>query len=643
MANFLQDNDDLRYYLERGFDWGPLVEISEYLYRSKDGFPNAREAVEFYTDVLDLVGGFVGDEIAPHAAEIDAAGVELVDGEAVLPPRQQKIFEQLQDLELHGMCLPRELGGQNCPLTIYLMATELFARADVSVCAHFGFHGGMAMAAMAFSIREGTTSFDPEEAIITGTRFAEMIEEVRQGKASGCMDITEPDAGSDMAALRCVGEQDADGNWLVSGQKIFITSGQGKWHFVIARTEKPGDPDDPFAGLGGLSMFLVPTYTEDADGTRHRHVSLDRLEEKLGHHGSATAALTFDKAPAQLIGERGEGFKYMLVLMNNARLGVGCECLGLMEAAHRQAVAYAEERRSMGKPIGRHEMIADYLDEMRTDIQAIRALTYAGAYNEELSQKTTILDKTGTLGDDPRARWYLDRAKRFAARSRRYTPLLKYLAAEKAVEITRRNIQVHGGAGYTTEYGAEKLLRDAMVMPIYEGTSQIQALMAMKDTLTGVLKDPQGFIRKAAQARWRSLSARDPLERRVAKIQALSSATIQHLMMRTIGDKYRGLRGEPLTEWPQRFLRDWNPKRDFAHAMLHAERLTRILVDEAICEVLLDQARRHPDRAELLERYLERAEPRCRFLQDEILTTGDRLLAALSESDSDGLEARQAS
>ena len=635
MANFLTDNADLRYYLERGIDWGPLVEITEYLYRAEGGFSKAEEAVEFYSDVLDLIGSFSADEIAPYSEEIDRAGVDFVDGEAVLPPRQQKIFKAIKDLELHGMLLPRELGGQNCPLTVYLMATELFARADVSVCAHFGFHGGMAMAGLVFSVREGSTHYDAEKACITETRFAEMIEEIRLGRASGCMDITEPDAGSDMAALRCFGEQDEQGEWFVSGPKTFITSGHGKWHFVIARTEKPGDPNDPFAGLGGLSMFLVPTYTEDAKGHRTRHVAIDRLEEKLGHHGSATASLTFERAPAQLIGARGEGFRYMLTLMNNARLGVGVECLGLAEAARRMAAGYAEERRSMGKVIGRHEMIADYLEEMQTDIQGIRALIYAAAVAEELAQKSQILIDIPALAEGPRADWFRARRKQLQATSRRFTPLLKYLAAEKAVEIARRNIQIHGGVGYTTDLGAEKLLRDALVMPIYEGTSQIQALMAMKDTLGGVLEDPQSFVKRAAQTRWRALSARDPLERRVARVQALSSATIQHLLVRTLGDKFHSLRGLPLAQWPKRFLQNWNPKRDFAYAMLHAERLTRLLADEAICEVLLDQASRHPERAEVLERYLERAEPRCRFLHDAITSTGDRLLAALARADSE--------
>jgi 3-(methylthio)propanoyl-CoA dehydrogenase len=167
-------------------------------------------------------------------------------------------------------------------------------------------------------------------------------------------------------------------------------------------------------------------------------------------------------------------------------------------------------------------------------------------------------------------------------------------------------------------------------MPIYEGTSQIQSLMAMKDSLGLVMKNPQGFVRDLAQARWRSLSARDPLERRVAKLQLLSFEAIQHLIRKTATDKVRSLSDKPLSQWTDSFMNDWNPKRDFAWAMLHAERLTRLLADVQIAEILLAQAQKHPERRELCERWVDRAEPRDRFLLDEITTTGRRLLGELA-------------
>ncbi len=633
MASFYKDNADVRYYFERGFDWDPLVRVTEHDFRAKDGLKSTEEAVAFYKEIAETVGEFVADEIAPYAAEIDRAGIIFEKGEARFPPRAQGIFDQIKQLELHGLCVPRELGGMNAPMALYYMVSELFARAEVSLMAHHGFHGGMAAAMMMFSVREGTTRFDPGTGAILETRFADQIREIVSGQSWGCMDITEPDAGSDMARLRAVGEQDADGNWFVTGEKIFITSGHGKFHFVIARTEHAasdaGPSDDPMAGLKGLSMFLVPTYEDLPGGQRRRIVTLERVEEKLGHHASVTAALSFDRAPAQLVGKRGEGFDYMLLLMNGARVGVGFECLGLCEAAIRLAADYAAQRRSMGKTIDRHEMIADYLDEMRTDAQALRALCMFGTYHEELAQKLAIRKTQGSLSE-LELKDLEKKIRRHKRAARRVTPLLKYFGAEKAVEMTRRCVQIHGGVGYTKEYGAEKLLRDAMVMPIYEGTSQIQSLMAMKDTLSGILARPQAFLRRGAQARWRAVSGRDPLERRLAKLQSISHQAQQHLVLRTAGDKFRSVHNHPVAEWPGRFSKNWNPKRDFAFAMLHAERLTRILIDESVAEILFAQAEQHPERREVLERWLERAEPRSRFLLDEIVTTGDRILESLA-------------
>jgi alkylation response protein AidB-like acyl-CoA dehydrogenase len=631
MANFFKDNDDLQYYFNKGIDWEPLVRITEHDFADAEGHKSTEGAVTFYREIAEMFGEFVAEEIKPYEKEIDGQGVDLVDGEVVFPARLREIFEKIKELELHSLPLPRELGGMNAPMMLYFVNSELMARADVSVMAHHGFHAGIAMAALVFSVSEGSSEIDPKTGRILNTRWETLIREIAAGEAWGCMDITEPDAGSDMAAMRSVGEQDAEGNWYVTGEKIFITSGHGKYHFVIARTEKD-DPNDPMSGLKGLSMFLVPTYEQDTDGNRKRIVQISRVEEKLGHHGSATCGLVFDRAPAQLVGKRGEGFKHMLTLMNNARLGVGFECIGLSESAYRSAVAYASGRSSMGKTIDQHEMIADYLEDMKTDIQGVRALAMTAGFHEEMAQKLALVLEFGEL-DDLERKKIKRRMKSHQRESRRITPILKYLGAENAVKHARTALQIHGGNGYMREYLPEKLVRDALVMPIYEGTSQIQALMAMKDTLGGIIKRPRAFVRRMAQTRWRSLSARDSFERRVAALQMLSLNAQQHLVFKTAGDKMRGLRNKPLTDWPEEFTKNWDPKRDFAYAMLHAERLIQLLGDAAISEVLLAQAQKHPERLEVLERHLDRTEPRARYLHDQITTTGERILKKLAAKD----------
>jgi len=625
MGNFLSDNDDLRFYVERAIDWARLAELCEDGFAQPDGFRSAAEAVDAYRETLAMVGALVADRVAPHSAAIEKDPPRLVGGEVVEPPALRAIFEEFAQLGLHGVAVPRELGGQNLPLMVNMIISELLARADVSLMGHYGFHGGVALALLLYSVNEGTTRYDLEKRQLVETRFGDAIREILAGEAWGSMDITEPDAGSDMAQLKTRGVLGADGVWRVSGQKIFITSGHAKYHVVIARTE----PDEgKTAGLHGLSTFLVKAY-EDTPGGRVRHVKIDRLEEKLGHHGSATAALSFDDVPAELIGQRGDGFRQMLVLMNGARLSVGFEGIGLSEAALRLARAYAAERRSMGKTIDRHEMIADALDEIETDVQALRALAFHGAYHEELAQRLDRSLKLGLVSDPLEVERTRRELRRHQKASRRVTPLLKHRAAEKAVEIARRAIQLHGGAGYITEYGVEKLLRDALVLPIYEGTSQIQALMAMKDTLGAVMRNPQAFVTKMAEARWRGLSARDPLEKRVAKLESMQHATVQALLARTAGDKLRSVREIPVTQWASSLFRSWDPKRDFAFAMLHAERLCEVLTDVAIAEVLLAQAQRYPERRELLERFLERAELRVRSNHDRVAETGERLVAKL--------------
>ena len=290
------------------------------------------------------------------------------------------------------------------------------------------------------------------------------------------------------------------------------------------------------------------------------------------------------------IGKRGDGFRYMLILMNNARVGVAFESIGLGEAAYRAAKEYAEVRRSMGKPIARHEMIADMLDEMELDLVALRALAVRSAYHEESAQKLGIFSAALDAPPEEKAR-VAKELPRHQRLSRRYTPLLKYLATEKSVEIARRAVQIHGGSGYTRDYPVEKLLRDALVLPIYEGTSQIQSLMAMKDTLMGVIAKPQLFVKRMADARVRSLSSRDPLERALARVNLNALSATQFLMRKTAAGKLKSLAHKPMTSWPKAFAKDWNPKRDFAFAMLHAERFTRILAEEAIAEILVDQAK----------------------------------------------------
>lgn len=618
MGNFYRDNDDLRFYVEKALDWPTLVDAVERHYTAMDAPKNAQEAVETYTEILDLIGEFVAEEVAPRGKHIDEEGTGFKDGKVVPSKSFDEIFEQLKAMGVHGLTMPRELGGMNAPVLLYFVLAEIIARGDVSVMTHYGFHAGVATSLLQYSLKEGTTKVD-EKGHITETRWQNAIAEILNGDAWGAMDLTEPQAGSDLAKIRAKAVKGEDGKWRITGNKIFITSGHGKYHFVLAKTEDK-------ESLKALSLFMVP-MTIERDGETVQNFYVDRVEEKIGHHGSATCSLQFEDAEGELIGQPGEGFKLMLMLMNNARIGVGFEGIGLAENAYRQAVAYADERVSMGKPIGRHEMIADYLDEMDITIKGLRALAMEGAMHEEMATRLEYMQHVPSQAGDPSE--IRKEIRRHRKKARLVTPLLKYASAESAVWITRMNMQIHAGNGYTKDYDAERLLRDALVVPVYEGTSQIQALMALKDNMMDALKKPQRFLQKMARAKVGAIRAPSELERRLHALESQYYSALQAILLKIAKDKWSASFGGPLPQFVDSFLKNWDPKRDFAYGLLHAEHLTRILADVTIARILVDQAKRFKERREIAERWLDRAEPRVRYNHDLIAHTGDGILEKL--------------
>jgi len=617
MPNFYDDNHDLRFYVDQYIDWEKLVDLVELHYKATDAPKDHKEAVQTYKDVLELVGEFVANEVAPRARAMDEAHPVLKDGKVVQCPEHQAIFEQLKEMGIYGMTVPRELGGMNLPILVYFLIAEVFCRGDVGSMTHFAFHAGMATSMVEYSLREGTTERDKDGRIIK-TRWDAYVQEIIEGNAWGSMDLTEPDAGSDLAALRAKAIKDDKGVWRVTGNKIFITSGHGKFHFVLAKTKDENS-------LAALSLFLIPLEIE-RDGKIIKNGEVDRVEDKIGHHSSATSSIQFEDSEADLIGEEGDGFTLMLMLMNNARIGVGFEGIGISEAALRQAREYAAERPSMGKMIAEHEMIADYLDEMEITVMGMRALAIEGAIAEETANRMALDVRQG----DKDSKKEMKRAKR---RARLITPLLKYAAAESAVRVTRLNMQIHGGNGYMKEYDAERLLRDSLVLPIYEGTSQIQSLMALKDHLGAAMKKPQAFVQKLAQAKLNAVSSRDSLERKYWSMRSLALSAQQHILLQIAKDKFSEARHVPLANFLETFKK-WNPKTDFAFGMLHAEHLTAILADVEVANILLKQAQRFPERREIAQRWMERAEPRVRYNWDVITTTGERILAQLQRAQS---------
>jgi alkylation response protein AidB-like acyl-CoA dehydrogenase len=458
LENFYLDNGDLRFQMERRVDWGGILDARGGLEGEGCPYESLEEAVETFRDILaDPIGSLAAQRIAPRAAEIDASGCKLEDGRVVLPKAMEQNLRDLADADLMGFSLPREYGGLGFPATLYTAATEIISRADVSLMNLFGLQG----------IADTIAHFGDEE---IRRRY---IPRFCRGEATGAMVLTEPDAGSDLMSIRTVAYEDPqDKTWRIRGTKRFITNGCGDVLLVLARSEDP----QRFAGARGLSLFVVE---------RGERVQVRRIEEKMGIHGSPTCELYFEDAPALLVGRRGRGLtQYVNWLMNAARLGVAAQCLGISEAAFREALRYSQEREQFGRKIVEFPPVAEMLVEIKCTLEAMRSLVYRTAeavdIQEGLSAKLEAMDRK-----EPGYAALKERKERFAQVAELLTPMAKYYTSEAAIRITSLALQVHGGNGYMRDYPIERLYRDARVTSIYEGTSQMQVERAMAKIIRG--------------------------------------------------------------------------------------------------------------------------------------------------------------
>jgi len=624
--NFYTDNDDLRFHISNTIDWDALVEAMEHGAKAEDRIGTTADAMEIIEGLLDEFGKFSARKVAPVAREIDTQATHMVDGEVQEGAAFAQIFKDIKKLGVYGLPVPRELGGLNAPALVYLACAELMARADTSCMTHFGFHTGIAMSLITYALRDERSVF--EDGRLIKTPYDEAIEQCVTGKEWGCMVLTEPGAGSDLAVIRTTAEQvpgDDERLFKLNGEKVFITSGHGQWQLVLARTEDP----DKIPGLKGLSLFLCKQRMVK-DGAEYDNVRIAKVEHKIGHKGSPTVSLVYEDSIGELIGKRGEGFELMLVMMNFARLAVGFEGLGVMESAYRIAKDYAAERVTMGKTIDRHEMVADFLEDMQLQVYGVRALLIEAAEITELSQRWEQIYKHNPPEDKAERKKLKKKVRKYKRTARNLTPLCKYAGSEQAVRLSRLSMQILGGAGYTEEWLCEKLLRDALVLPIYEGTSQIQSLMALKDQMMRAMSDPQDFLAKVARARFDALTKKDQLERGLAKLYTYRYSALQTVLMRIVKHKLLKTYDLPIGDWTGALLHEWDPKMDFAPGMLHAERLTQILIEVEIARILVKQAARFEERRWIAERWIARSDLRCRALLMEIEEHGEQLLERLA-------------
>ncbi len=461
MPNFYSDNQDIVFHVSQ-LDMREAVAIGEEDYRFHSEYPYAPsdydDALESHQHVLKLVGDIAGNHIADRAAEVDEQGATLKDGKVSYADGTVKNLEQLSKADLMGMILPYKYGGLNLPFCIYGAAIEIVSRADASLMNLFGLQ----------DIADCIRKFGDEP------QREKYLPKFTTGEYSGAMALTEPDAGSDLQAVKLTAYQNEQGEWRLRGCKRFITNGNGDVLLVLARSEA-GTKD-----ARGLSMFVC--FAGDT-------VKVRRIEHKLGIHGSPTCELQFNDTPAELVGKRKMGLiKYTLDLMYRARMGVSAQALGIAQQAYEEALKYAKEREQFGKAIYEIPAVTNMLVDMRTRLEANRTLFYKASecvdMKERLEEKIEKFKEKGISTTDLTAR--LREITKVAAL---LTPMCKYFVTEGSNKITYDALQIHGGTGYMREFKVERLARDARITNIYEGTTQLQVVAATGGVVTDVLKD----------------------------------------------------------------------------------------------------------------------------------------------------------
>ena len=489
MANYYTDHPEIEFHLDHPL-MKRIVELKEKGYADKDQFADApvcyEDAIENYKRVLDITGDVAANIIEPNSESVDLEGPHLVDGRMVYASKTVENIDATCKAGLWGVSMPRKYGGLNLPNVVFSMLSEVISAADA------GFQNIWSLQSCIDTLYE----FGSEE------QRQKYIPRVCEG-ASMSMDLTEPDAGSDLQRVMLKATQDEDGTWRLNGVKRFITNGDSDIHLVLARSEE-GTHDGR-----GLSMFI---YDKQSGGVTVRHI-----EHKLGIHGSPTCELVFKNAKAELCGSTRMGLiKYVMALMNGARLGIAAQSVGVEQEAYNEGLSYAKERMQFGKKIISFPAVYDMLSRMKAKLDAGRSLLYQTARYVDLYKALEDIGRDRKL--TPEERQELKKWNRLADA---FTPLAKGTNSEWANQNAYDAISIHGGAGFIMEYKSQRLFRDARIFSIYEGTTQLQVVAAIRyitnGTYLNIMKEMlQGEVSESLK----------PLQERVAKLVATYEACL---------------------------------------------------------------------------------------------------------------------
>ena len=454
MSNFYNDNPDLKHHLSHPL-MRKIVEMKERNFSDAEKFDYApldyEDAMDSYEKVLEIAGEISGEIVSQNAEDVDHEGPHVVDGHVVYAKGTQKNLDALVKAGLMGISLPRRYNGLNFSLVPYIMAADMVSRADAGFVNIWGLQD-CAETIYEFADEDQRQRFLPR--VCAGETMA--------------MDLTEPDAGSDLQAVMLKATyNEADGTWRLNGVKRFITNGDGHIALVLARSEE-GSHDGR-----GLSMFI---YDRNDGG-----VTVRRIENKMGIKGSPTCELVFKNAKAELCGARRMGLiKYVMALMNGARLGIAAQSVGVSEAAYREALSYAHDRKQFGKPIIEFPAVFEMISLMKAKLDASRSLLYETTRFVDVYKIYEDIARERSLTPEER-----QEMKKYQRLADAFTPMAKGMGSEFCNQNAYDAVQVHGGSGFMKDYACERIYRDARITSIYEGTTQLQVVAAIRHVTTG--------------------------------------------------------------------------------------------------------------------------------------------------------------
>ena len=508
MANYYTDHPEIEFHLNHPL-MKRVVDLKERNYSEKDQFEDApvnyEDAIENYKRLLDITGDVAANIIEPNSEAVDLEGPHLENGRMIYASKTYENLDATRKAGLWGISMPRRYGGLNLPNAVFSMASEIISAADA------GFQNIWSLQSCIDTLYE----FGSEE------QRQKYIPRICQGEGMS-MDLTEPDAGSDLQHVMLKATQDADGTWRLNGVKRFITNGDSDIHLVLARSEE-GTKDGR-----GLSMFI---YDKRDGGVDVRHI-----EHKLGIHGSPTCELVYKNAKAELCGSTRLGLiKYVMALMNGARLGIAAQSVGVEQEAYNEGLAYAKERAQFGEKIINFPAVYDMLSRMKAKLDAGRSLLYCTARYVDIYKALEDISRDTKLSPEER-----QEMKKYTKLADAFTPLAKGMNSEYANQNAYDAISIHGGSGFIMEYKSQRLFRDARIFSIYEGTTQLQVVAAIRyitnGTYLGIIKE---MMESEVSDDLKALKERvgklvDLYEAAIAKVKELGDQAVHDFLARRL-------------------------------------------------------------------------------------------------------------